>query len=253
MVLDKKCPGARSLRQPVPAFINCPDCGTEIEIWTDELRATCPKCGKRVFREQQPSCIDWCSYAKECVGPEVYQRMKQTEAGNSTDAVIATPLDILRREHERALQQLNVLQAATLCLRVSASAAQSPVRDNGINNLNKVIDFIDKEMRLHFQREEEVLFPAIEKHIGVEKSPTQLLLKEHARLWELYAELKSKLAEFQKNGSAQPVTVDIYEIARQMIGLLRGHIEKENATLLPLAEGLLAESEMAGIAQTPAR
>lgn len=252
MVLDGKCPGSGSLRQPVPGFINCPDCGTEVEIWTDELRATCPKCGTRVFREQQPSCIDWCSYAEQCVGPEVYQRLKRTAPENSAEAGIATPLDVLRREHERVLEQLNVLQAATLCLRVSSSVPQSPVRDNGINNLNKVIDFFDKEVKSHFQREEEVLFPAIEKHIGAEKSPTQLLLKEHAQLWLWYAQLRSKVAEFPKNGSAQTVTVDIYEIARQMIGLLRSHIEKENATLFPLAEGLLAEAELAGITQISA-
>ncbi len=76
MVIDKSCPGSRTIREPRPEYINCPDCGREVEIWTDELKATCPGCGNKVFREQQASCIDWCPHAKECVGPEAYERLR---------------------------------------------------------------------------------------------------------------------------------------------------------------------------------
>ncbi len=77
MPFDKSCPGSRMIREPTPEDINCPSCGEAVEIWTDELRATCPNCDTRVFREQQPSCIDWCSHAEECVGSEAYQRLRK--------------------------------------------------------------------------------------------------------------------------------------------------------------------------------
>lgn len=249
MTFDKKCPGSRIIREPVPELVNCPNCGKEVEIWTDELRTTCSNCGTKVFREQQPSCIEWCSYAKECVGPEVFERLKLQPKETPAETGPATPLGTLLRDHEKVLEKLNVLQAASLCLRVSAQASPSPIRDNGINNLTKVIEFFDKELKTHFQQEEEIFFPAIEKHVGGEKSPVQLLLKEHSQFWQLYDQLKSKLDEFQKGGCEQPVATEIYEIAVQIMGLLRGHIEKENTSLLPMAKSMLGEGELKEISE----
>ncbi len=49
----------------------------EVEIWTDELKRTCPACKKVVLREGGLSCLDWCKFGKDCVGEaafESYQR-----------------------------------------------------------------------------------------------------------------------------------------------------------------------------------
>ena len=73
-MLDK-CPGAAKIRTPIPAYKKCPDCGEEVEIWSDELKAKCTKCGAMVFREDTPSCIEWCKYAKECIGEEKYNEL----------------------------------------------------------------------------------------------------------------------------------------------------------------------------------
>ena len=67
-----ECPGARAIRQPQPEFIPCPACRAEVEIWTDEIKAICPQCKKTVLRKQETSCLEWCKYAKECVGEEAY-------------------------------------------------------------------------------------------------------------------------------------------------------------------------------------
>lgn len=69
-----KCPGSQSFSRPHPEFIKCPHCGKEIEIWSDEVKAKCPSCKKTVLRESGQSCLDWCKYAKECVGEEVYNK-----------------------------------------------------------------------------------------------------------------------------------------------------------------------------------
>ncbi|NOY10134.1 MAG: HD domain-containing protein [Spirochaetes bacterium] len=66
------CPGARLLRQPKPETFDCPFCGEEVEIWTDEIKAVCPKCKKTVFKDQNQSCLEWCKLAKECVGESAY-------------------------------------------------------------------------------------------------------------------------------------------------------------------------------------
>lgn len=69
-----KCPGSQVFSQPQPENIKCPFCDAEAEIWTDEVTAKCPKCKKTVTREQGQGCLDWCRYAKECVGDEVYNK-----------------------------------------------------------------------------------------------------------------------------------------------------------------------------------
>ena len=69
-----KCPGSQKFSQPQPEIINCPFCSAEMEIWSDEVKAKCPKCKKVVIRDGGPSCLDWCKYVKECVGGEVYNK-----------------------------------------------------------------------------------------------------------------------------------------------------------------------------------
>lgn len=66
------CPGSQKFKQPQPESINCPACGAEAEIWTDEFQATCPNCKKKVARLSAQSCLGWCKSARECVGDEVY-------------------------------------------------------------------------------------------------------------------------------------------------------------------------------------
>ena len=67
-----ECPGSKNIRQPQPEYIKCPFCKAEVEIWTDEIKAKCPKCKETVAREAGLSCLEWCKYAKECVGDKVY-------------------------------------------------------------------------------------------------------------------------------------------------------------------------------------
>ncbi len=76
------CPGSKLLRQPIPESFTCPACDEEVEIWTDELKGTCPSCQKTVYRDAAMSCLDWCKYGKECVGDAVYDSyMKNKAAG----------------------------------------------------------------------------------------------------------------------------------------------------------------------------
>ena len=69
-----KCPGADKFRQPQPTVTSCLFCGEEVEIWTDELQSRCPNCKSIVERQIEPNCLDWCRYAKESVGEQVYNK-----------------------------------------------------------------------------------------------------------------------------------------------------------------------------------
>ena len=70
-----KCPGSGNIRTPVPSLKKCPECGEEVEIWSDELRVKCTRCGATVLKENVPSCIEWCPSAKACIGGEKYTRL----------------------------------------------------------------------------------------------------------------------------------------------------------------------------------
>ncbi|MDD5006295.1 MAG: hypothetical protein PHS93_07380 [Candidatus Omnitrophica bacterium] len=69
-----ECPGAKLFKQPQPEIIKCSFCCGEVEIWTDEVKAVCPSCGEILTREQTQSCLDWCKFAKECVGGQLYEK-----------------------------------------------------------------------------------------------------------------------------------------------------------------------------------
>ncbi|MBI2858899.1 MAG: phosphohydrolase [Chloroflexi bacterium] len=70
-----KCPGSES-RNLTITEVKCPSCGEIEEIFSNELRAKCHKCGNWVYKEQAPTCIDWCAKAKECIGTEKYMELR---------------------------------------------------------------------------------------------------------------------------------------------------------------------------------
>lgn len=159
---------------------------------------------------------------------------------------VGTSLDVLQREHDRVLENIGLLRAASLCLKLGALAPDSPIWEKGIDHLSKILDFFDKDVRLHFLREEKALFPSLERHLGVEKSPTRLLLKEHSEVWEWHDRLEKMLMELQGKGSkpSEVIQSQIQEISSHMEHLLREHIKKENESLLPLAKSLLSGEEL---------
>jgi len=70
----EQCPGASNIRTPTIELKTCPQCSTEIEMFSSDMQMDCPKCGFTVYNDLE-SCIQWCKYAKECVGEEVYERL----------------------------------------------------------------------------------------------------------------------------------------------------------------------------------
>ena len=52
----------------------CPQCGNIIEIFSIDSQMTCEKCGFVAYNDTL-SCVQWCEYAKQCVGEEMYAHM----------------------------------------------------------------------------------------------------------------------------------------------------------------------------------
>ncbi len=74
-MLDK-CPGAANMRTPTLKIKHCPECDGEVEIFSTDIKVKCKGCGFTVYNEIE-TCIQWCKYAKECVGEEMYNKLKK--------------------------------------------------------------------------------------------------------------------------------------------------------------------------------
>jgi ribosomal protein S27AE len=70
------CPGqdGRNLKA---GLYKCPECGAEVEIFSDETRIKCRKCGIYVYRDKMPSCIEWCASARQCLGEERWNELQE--------------------------------------------------------------------------------------------------------------------------------------------------------------------------------
>ena len=63
----------------------CPNCGAVIEIFSIDTEVACENCGFIAYNDEL-SCVQWCQYAKKCVGEEMYEHMMQIARGQQERA-----------------------------------------------------------------------------------------------------------------------------------------------------------------------
>ena len=63
-------------RTPTILEKTCPCCGSLIEMFSIDTEMACEHCGFVAYNDTL-SCVQWCQYAKDCVGEEMYQYMMQ--------------------------------------------------------------------------------------------------------------------------------------------------------------------------------
>ena len=59
----------------------CPQCGNVIELFSIDTQFACDHSGFVAYNDTL-SCVQWCQYAKQCVGEEMYQQMMQIAEQN---------------------------------------------------------------------------------------------------------------------------------------------------------------------------
>lgn len=112
------CPGSQKFKQPQPETIRCASCGEAIEIWTDEIKAVCPKCKGTTMREQGTSCLDWCKYAKECVGEDIYKSYIQNKSVTLKARIIKELEDYFGKDVKRINHAKRVMHFAEELLKL---------------------------------------------------------------------------------------------------------------------------------------
>ena len=85
-----KCPGNDPVARAVPEMFACPDCGMDVEIWTDEFKGKCVSCN-RVFRKDNTTKTGEKKPSKQYVW-EVLEKLTQLacQLGASDAKAIST-------------------------------------------------------------------------------------------------------------------------------------------------------------------
>lgn len=136
----KWCPGSASFRQPKLDLFKCPDCGAQVEIWSDEATRPCPACGRAVFRTGMQSCLEWCKRAKECVGEQKYKQYGEMKAALRKQALIRAMEDYFGQDARRIRHAKAVVAYAERILSETEGAdpnvviAAAALHDTGIRN-----------------------------------------------------------------------------------------------------------------------
>jgi len=71
-----KCPGVSTILMPTIKLKPCPKCGGEVEVVSTDMKTDCPACGFTIYNDTT-SCVQWCEYARDCVGEEIYERLRK--------------------------------------------------------------------------------------------------------------------------------------------------------------------------------
>lgn len=156
-----------------------------------------------------------------------------TTAVSPASCPVPTDLfEVLEWEHERILEALCVLDA----LAGRFTGGRQPPK----SDLAAVVTFLQRFAdRCHHAKEEDVLFPALERAgLPREGGPVAVMLQEH----EQGRLLLSQIA-VADGGDLGP---DL-DAARSYVALLRDHILKENEVLFEMGRSLLEASAEEGL------
>ncbi len=90
-------------------------------------------------------------------------------------------------------------------------------------------------LTLHFQKEEELLFPAFEQVSGNECGPTKIMLSEHAQFRTMIDQLKENVASTDQEGYMGN--------SETLFMLMQQHNAKEEQMLYTMADQLIPDTE----------
>ena len=119
------------------------------------------------------------------------------------------------------------------CDELFAEAENAVAKDDWQTAITRFQAF-DHATRLHFAREESILFPAFEDQTGMSHGPTAIMHSEHVEMLETLQGMEQALAKQDAD--------NYLGLAESMLMLLRQHNMKEEQILYPMADQALADS-----------
>ena len=148
------------------------------------------------------------------------------------------PIELLKSEHDAALEQIDRMELA-------ASELNTPRHTKALETMLRGLDYLESEVRAHSKLEEEVLYPALGRHVP--REIIESLLDEHKELWWKMDLLDSAL---RRN---QPPLNEVRWHAVALIDAMRRHIDRENNMIFLMAAQMLSEQEYGDLAEALAQ
>jgi hemerythrin-like domain-containing protein len=145
------------------------------------------------------------------------------------------PTEILKEEHENVLQKLDSLEEV-----ISHLDKKETISDK----LKELASFFKTDFWIHFAKEEEALFPEIEKFIPRDGGPTGMMLIEHEDLRNTNTEIQQAIDKYLRDADNLETKGMIQRHGTHFIGLLRDHINKEDNILFMMADMHLDQAQM---------
>ena len=147
----------------------------------------------------------------------------------TSNAPASDPLTRFEDEHHHALGELERLERAAEGLEDGEDSTEH------LETMRQIHTFLSTAVREHNENEERALFPLLG-----DEAPTTVFEEEHVRLRGLERELREAL-DGPHPAERAPT------IALALVDLLRGHIDRENHVLFPMARGLLGPEGLARV------
>jgi hemerythrin-like domain-containing protein len=136
------------------------------------------------------------------------------------------PFARFRREHRSVLARLDILEAR-IVLRRPTRASEPLLRD--------AVEHLERQFATHMAAEDAVLFPAVADSFPESRETLAPLADEHVELRSMLAALRTALASPRGSKRDEQIVIQ----TRDLIDLLRIHIDKEEAVVFALAERVL--------------
>lgn len=145
------------------------------------------------------------------------------------------PTDILREEHKNVLQKLDALEDVINRLHEKGAIAAQ---------LKDLAFFFNSDFWTHFAKEEEGLFPELEKFIPRDAGPVGVMLMEHDDLRKTNAEIQQATDEYLSGSDSLQTSAVLQNLGSHFIMVLRDHIYKEDNILFMMADMHLDGSQV---------
>lgn len=150
------------------------------------------------------------------------------------------PIAQFMQEHDQTLVQLSHLRKS------SAAIAQEGFSQDAWRRLAKAVEFIEDEVTHHNRREEEALFPVLERYV---EGPTGLMRAEHKMLKREFTRLHRAYARLEKDHEDRQAAGEVAAVAQLIVRIMVNHIHKENHILFPLVQKFLTKDALREIAR----
>jgi len=152
----------------------------------------------------------------------------------------ASPINILLEEH-KMLQQI-AEKLGILAEKVQRTESLDAVNEELMQLRHIADELLDAEK--HYLREENALFPVLERH-GISEPPA-IMWMEHNQLREKKKQLKALIENAAKMGFSD-FKGQLGELAKAVVDMLNSHIYKENNILFPVAQRVVTEQEWTAV------